>query len=96
MPWPSRYGGVSAHGHLARGRLELCAYGLAQAAGVATVHYYTIFLKQRLGRDKFKAYNENRIIHAAAVVMTFCYYAVTLFLFANTLADMQRILAALQ
>jgi D-alanyl-lipoteichoic acid acyltransferase DltB (MBOAT superfamily) len=72
------------------------AFGLAQALGVATVHYYTIFLKRKLGREGFKAYNENRWIHAAAVTVTFCYYAVTLFLFANTFADMRQIFSVLR
>jgi D-alanyl-lipoteichoic acid acyltransferase DltB (MBOAT superfamily) len=71
-------------------------FGLAQSVGVATVHYYTIFLKKRLGRDGFKAYNENRWIQAAAVVVTFCYYAVTLFLFANSLSQMKEIFSVLQ
>jgi len=72
------------------------AFGLAQALGVATVHYYTIFLKRRLGRDGFKAYNENRWIHVAGVVITFCYFAVTLFLFANTFAEMKEIFSVLK
>ena len=72
------------------------AFGLAQSLGVVAVHYYTIFLKKRLGRDGFKAYNENRWIHAVAVVMTFCYYAATLFLFANTLPQMTEIFRILR
>ena len=72
------------------------AFGLAQALGVATVYYYTIFLKKRLGREGFKAYNENRWIHAAAIVITFCYYAATLFLFANTFAEMRQIFSMLR
>ena len=72
------------------------AFGLAQALGVATVHYYTIFLKNKLGRDGFKAYNENRWIHAVATAITFCYYAVTLFLFANTFAEMKQIFSILR
>jgi D-alanyl-lipoteichoic acid acyltransferase DltB (MBOAT superfamily) len=71
-------------------------FGAAQSLGVVTVHYYTIFLKKRLGREGFKAYNENRWIHAAAVVMTFCYYAATLFFFANTLTQMKQIFAVLR
>ena len=71
-------------------------FGLAQALGVVTVHYYTILLKKRLGREGFKAYNENRWIHAAAVGVTFCYYAVTLFLFANTLPEMKEIFSSLR
>lgn len=71
-------------------------FGLAQALGVVTVHYYTIFLKNKLGRDGFKAYNENRWIHASAVVITFCYYAATLFLFANTGTEMKTIFSVLK
>ncbi|MGA3162955.1 MAG: MBOAT family O-acyltransferase [Verrucomicrobiota bacterium] len=72
------------------------AFGLAQAFGVAAVYYYTIFLKKRLGRDGFKAYNENRWIRAVAVVFTFCYYAMTLFLFANTFPEMKEIFSVLR
>ena len=72
------------------------AFGLAQALGVVTVHYYTIFLKKKLGRDGFKAYNENRWIHGAAVAVTFCYYAATLFLFANTGTQMKQIFSILR
>ena len=71
-------------------------FGVAQSVGVVTVHYYTIFLKKKLGREVFKAYNENRWIHAAAVTVTFVYYAVTLFLFANTFTQMKEIFAALR
>jgi D-alanyl-lipoteichoic acid acyltransferase DltB (MBOAT superfamily) len=71
-------------------------FGLAQSIGVVTVHYYTIFLKKRLGREGFKAYNENRFIHAVAVVITFCYYAATLFLFANTVPQMKKIISSLR
>jgi len=76
--------------------LNYALFGLAQAIGVATVHYYTIFLKKKLGREGFKAYNENRWIQAAVVVTTFCYYAVTLFLFANTFSEMKQIFTALR
>jgi len=71
-------------------------FGLAQALGVATVHYYTIFLKKRLGREGFKAYNENRWIHSVGVVITFCYYALTLFLFANTFTEMKQIFSIMR
>jgi D-alanyl-lipoteichoic acid acyltransferase DltB (MBOAT superfamily) len=72
------------------------AFGLAQALGVVTVHYYTLFLKKRLGRDGFKAYNQNRWIRAAGVVITFSYYAATLFLFANTFSQMRAIFSLLR
>jgi len=72
------------------------AFGAAHALGVVTNHYYTIFLKKRLGREGFKAYNENRWIHAVAVMLTFCYIAGTLFLFANTFPEMKQIFLSLR
>jgi D-alanyl-lipoteichoic acid acyltransferase DltB (MBOAT superfamily) len=72
------------------------AYGAAHALGVTVNHYYTIGLKSWLGRDGFKAYNANPWIHAAAVVMTFCFCAATLFLFANTFPEMKAILSILK
>jgi len=71
-------------------------FGLAQALGVVSVHYYTIFLKQKLGREGFKAYNQNSWIHAAGVVLTFAYYAATLFFFANNAEQMKQIFAVLR
>ncbi len=72
------------------------AFGAAHALGVVANHYYTIWLKKRLGREGFKAYNENRWIHAAAVVLTFSYVAASLFLFANTFPEMKQIWSALR
>jgi D-alanyl-lipoteichoic acid acyltransferase DltB (MBOAT superfamily) len=71
-------------------------FGLAQSVGVVTVHYYTIFLKKRLGRDGFKAYNENPWIRAVGVTVTFFYYAATLFFFANTIPQMKEIFSVLR
>ena len=75
---------------------HFAAYGAAHALGVVTNHYYTIFLKNKLGRDKFKAYNENPWIRAVAVTLTFGYCAASLFLFANTFPEMKQIFAALR
>ena len=72
------------------------AYGAIHAFGVVTNHYYTIFLKKRLGRDRFKAYNENPWIHAVAVGVTFCYCGASLIFFANTFPQLKSILAALR
>jgi D-alanyl-lipoteichoic acid acyltransferase DltB (MBOAT superfamily) len=72
------------------------AFGAAQALGVAANYYYTIGLKKWLGRDGFKAYNLNPWIHAAAVALTFCYFAASLFLFANTFAEMREIWAVMR
>jgi D-alanyl-lipoteichoic acid acyltransferase DltB (MBOAT superfamily) len=71
-------------------------FGLIQAIGVAANHYYTIGLKKWLGREGFKAYNENRWIHSVAVASTFCYYAASLLFFANTLDQIKELLQVLR
>jgi D-alanyl-lipoteichoic acid acyltransferase DltB (MBOAT superfamily) len=75
---------------------NFAAFGVVHAIGVVANHYYTIWLKKRLGREGFKAYNENRWIRAAAVCLTFCYCAASLIFFANTFAELQTILASLK
>jgi len=77
-------------------RWNYVIFGLFQALGVVVNFYYTIGLKKWLGRDGFKAYNENRWIHAVAVATTFCYYAATLFFFANPLPRIKDILSVLR
>jgi len=72
------------------------AYGAAQALGVVAVHYYTIFLKKRLGREGFKAYNENSCIQVAAAAITFCYFSASLIFFACTFDQIRQILAVLK
>ena len=71
-------------------------YGALHALGVVTNHYYTIGLKKWLGRDGFKAYNENRWIHALAVTLTFAYCAASLMFFANTLPQIRQIFDAMR
>ena len=75
---------------------NFAAYGAVHALGVVTNHYYTIFLKKKLGRDGFKAYNENRWIHAAAVALTFGYCGASLIFFANTFPQIKEIFASLR
>ncbi len=72
------------------------AFGAAHALGVVASHYYTIWLKKKLGREGFKAYNENRLIRACAVTLTFLYVAASLFLFANTIPEMKEIFHSLR
>jgi len=75
---------------------NFAAYGAVHALGVVTNHYYTIFLKKKLGREKFKAYNENRWIRAVAVVLTFCYCGASLIFFANTFPEIKQIFSILR
>lgn len=75
---------------------NFAAYGAVHALGVVANHYYTIFLKKKLGREKFKAYNENRWIRAAAIAGTFCYCGASLIFFANTFPQLKEIFAILR
>lgn len=75
---------------------HFAAFGAVHAIGVICNHYYTIILKKRLGRDGFKAYNENRLIGGIATAATFCFCAASLFLFANTLQEMRQIFSMLR
>lgn len=75
---------------------QFALYGAIHAAGVVTNHYYTLWLKKRLGRERFKAYHENRWIRAAAVGLTFSYVTASLFFFANDFDTIGKILHAIR
>ena len=75
---------------------NFAVYGAVHALGVVANHYYTIFLKKKLGREKFKAYNENKLIRAIAVVLTFCYCGASLIFFANTFPQIKEIFSVLR
>jgi len=75
---------------------NFAALGAIHAIGVAANHYYTIFLKKKLGRDGFKAYNDNPWIRAAAVALTFCYCGASMIFFANTLPQIKEIFSVLR
>lgn len=59
-------------------------FGLFHAAGVISNHYYTLWLKRVLGKEKYKIYNENPVVNAAAIVLTFIYVAASFAVFANS------------
>ncbi len=71
-------------------------FGFLNGVGVIVTHYYTIGLKKWLGREGFRAYNSNPWIHAVAVMVTFCYFATTLFFFANTPKEMKEIFSIMR
>jgi D-alanyl-lipoteichoic acid acyltransferase DltB (MBOAT superfamily) len=75
---------------------NFAAYGAVHALGVVANHYYTIFLKKKLGRERFKAYNDNQWIRAIAVVLTFCYCGASLIFFANTFPQIKEIFSVLR
>lgn len=66
-------------------------FGAWHGFGLAVCHYYTVFLRKRLGKQGYAKYHENRWIEAAGVVMTFVYFSCGLFLFANTLPQIRKI-----
>ena len=59
-------------------------FGLVHAVGVIANHYYTVWMKRWLGRERYKLYNENRLVNAVATVLTFIYVASSMALFANS------------
>ncbi len=71
-------------------------YGSLHGIGVASCHYYTIWLKKRLGKKGYAAYNNNSFIRCAGIVATFAFNTITLFFFANSLDTARRILAVLR
>jgi D-alanyl-lipoteichoic acid acyltransferase DltB (MBOAT superfamily) len=71
-------------------------YGCLHGAGVVSCHYYTNWLKRRLGKSGYAAYNRNPFIRAAGVVTTFLFVACTLFFFANSMGAARTIMSVLR
>lgn len=70
-------------------------FGLLHAAGVIANHYYTVWLKRALGKQKYKVYNENPLVNAAAITLTFIYVAASFAVFANSYSKVGMIKNAL-
>jgi D-alanyl-lipoteichoic acid acyltransferase DltB (MBOAT superfamily) len=75
--------------------VNFALFGLFHGVGLATVHYYTVFLKRKLGKEGFASYRNNRLIYAIGAVMTFIYFSLSLFLFANSWENMRQIFKVL-
>lgn len=58
-------------------------FGLIHAVGIAGNHLYTVWLKKRLGKDRYAAYNSNRLVNVVSIVLTFVYVSASFFVFAN-------------
>ena len=71
-------------------------FGAVHAAGVIVNHYYGIWLKKRLGKTAFKAYNANQAIRFLAIVSTFLYVTASFFIFANDFSSMRKIFNAIR
>jgi len=75
--------------------LNFFVFGILQGAGLVTVHYYTVWLKKKLGREGYAKYRQNNAIRYLTTGMTYAYFAFTLILFANTwsqIGDLIRVL----
>ncbi len=59
-------------------------FGLMNGAAVVATHYYGIALRKRLGKERFRRYQENRLVQAVGIVGTFLYFTAALGVFANT------------
>ena len=73
--------------------LNFLLFGLHHGVGVATVHYYTLWLKKRLGKGLL-LYNRSGAIRCLAMLVTFIYVSLGFFFFENTWADMKTVIAA--
>jgi D-alanyl-lipoteichoic acid acyltransferase DltB (MBOAT superfamily) len=58
-------------------------FGLIQAAGLIVNHYYTVWMKRRLGPQRYRRYDDDRWVNMAGRVATSTFYAASLFFFAN-------------
>ena len=72
------------------------AFGAVHAFGVVTNHYYTIFMKRRLGAKRYAAYNRNPVVGVFAVALTFCFVAASMFFFANSRSEMGTMIQSLR
>jgi D-alanyl-lipoteichoic acid acyltransferase DltB (MBOAT superfamily) len=75
--------------------LNYALFGLWQGVGLAVVHYYTVFLKRVLGKQRYLAYEQNPFFRYLGITMTCAYFSLSLFFFANSLDDMRLILHTL-
>jgi D-alanyl-lipoteichoic acid acyltransferase DltB (MBOAT superfamily) len=71
-------------------------FGAIHGVGVASCHYYTVWLKKVLGKKGYAAYERNPYIRAAGVTLTFAYATVALFFFANGLDAEREIMKLLR
>jgi len=71
-------------------------FGLSQGLGVMTIHYTTLTMRRRLGKEGFARYRANPTYRVAGMIGTYLYFALTMILFANTLDKMHTIVTALR
>jgi membrane protein involved in D-alanine export len=71
-------------------------YGSLHGVGVVSCHYYTLWLKKRLGKQAYAAYQNNAWIRGAGIAATFTFVVGTLFFFANSMSDIREIFELLR
>jgi D-alanyl-lipoteichoic acid acyltransferase DltB (MBOAT superfamily) len=57
------------------------AFGLMHGLGVVAGHYYTVWMRFRLGRLRFQTYNRNPLVNAGARMVTFLYVSASFVFF---------------
>lgn len=71
-------------------------FGAWQGIGLVICHYYTVYLKRKLGKKGYAAYMDNSWIAGVSTALTFTYFACGLFWFANPLPQMTAVLRAVR
>jgi membrane protein involved in D-alanine export len=62
--------------------VNFVVFGVIHATAVVAHHYYSLWLRRRLGKEGLRAYNENRLIRLACVAATQIYVILGLGVFA--------------
>ncbi len=62
--------------------INFVVFGIIHAVAVVAHHYYALWLRKRLGKDRLRAYNESRLVHAVAIAATQVYVVLGLGVFA--------------
>lgn len=59
-------------------------FGVMNGVAIVVTHYWGIRLRKRLGKERFKAWQESRLSHVLGVTGTLIYFTAALAVFANT------------
>lgn len=72
--------------------INFVVFGVIHAVAVVANHYYALWLRKRLGKERFKAYNESRLVRAVAIAATQVYVVLGLGVFASKSDGFLRLL----
>jgi D-alanyl-lipoteichoic acid acyltransferase DltB (MBOAT superfamily) len=76
--------------------LNFLLFGLSQGLGVVFVFCCGNLLKKRLGKQRYLSFRRSKILNVSGMFATYSYFAITLFLFANTMSQSRLILISLR